>query len=49
MENPETLTPLGTQDTGPQKHSIQHIIRFIWIWNKANIDKKVSWGKVSQS
>jgi hypothetical protein len=22
MENPETLTPLGTQDTGPQKHNI---------------------------
>jgi hypothetical protein len=29
MENPETLPPLGTQDTGPQKHNIKHIIRFI--------------------
>ena len=29
MENPETLPPLGTQDTGPQKHNIKHMIRFI--------------------
>jgi hypothetical protein len=29
MDNPETLTTLGTQDTGPQKHNIKHMIRFI--------------------
>ena len=29
MDNPETLTPLDTQDAGLQKHNIKHIIRFI--------------------
>ena len=31
MDNPETLATLGTQDTGPHKHNIKHMIRFICI------------------
>ena len=29
MDNPETLATLGTQDRGPHKHNIKHMIRFI--------------------